>query len=301
VANDWSNGEGWSHTDGDYAQLALATLAGIVELTGSQEAAEAYAMLVAEGAPFASDSDFSRDPIFAITPPGEETTPARPPESAPVVTDPDDGGQTGGGNSDGNTGGGSDSGGGTGSDHGNSGDTPAAPEVPSTDTPIGIPPEAKPPQVTPPEVTPPRDEVPSSSPSVPTDDVPSSSPTIPTDDAAQKLALSILLGGEAWEGNPLAAVSVDGREVFRGEVQGRGGETQVSLGDIDADASHVVQVSFLNDAWGGTEATDRNLWIGDIHLDGASLGAQARLDMNGDVAFRIDGEHQTLVDQWLIG
>ncbi|MFC7552450.1 hypothetical protein ACFQU7_09540 [Pseudoroseomonas wenyumeiae] len=86
----WSNGDGWSHTDGDYAQLAMATLSGIAELTGSQAAADAYHALLADNAPFVSDSDFSRDPTFAIVAPGEDNAPVFqiPAPSVPIVTNP---------------------------------------------------------------------------------------------------------------------------------------------------------------------------------------------------------------------
>jgi hypothetical protein len=64
-AQGWSNDDGWSQSQGDYAQLALATLAGIYRLTGSAEAKAAYEALVADGAPFVSAVDFAHDPTFA--------------------------------------------------------------------------------------------------------------------------------------------------------------------------------------------------------------------------------------------
>jgi hypothetical protein len=220
VANDWSNGEGWSHTDGDYAQLALATLAGIVELTGSQEAAEAYTMLVAEGAPFASDSDFSRDPTFAIAPPGGSTF---------VIPD-----------------------------------QPAQPDGGDHHTP-GVP------------ATPPADHAPA-------DPLP---PPVPQ--PAGEVALSIVLGGQAWEGNPEAVVLVNGSEAFRGEVtasHARGG-MEIALGPVTAGATHDVVVQFINDAWGGSDDTDRNLYVEDILLNGVSTGHTAVLLDSTDVRFSI--------------
>jgi beta-glucanase (GH16 family) len=59
-----------------------------------------------------------------------------------------------------------------------------------------------------------------------------------------------------------------------------------------AAGNHNVQVDFLNDAWGGTAATDRNLYVDGATYNGASVGGaaqngygtytvEARLDGNG--------------------
>ncbi|MFD1112665.1 carbohydrate-binding domain-containing protein, partial [Pseudoroseomonas ludipueritiae] len=247
-----------------YAQLALATLAGIAELTGSQAAVEVYNTLLAQNAPFTSEGDFSRDPTFAITAPDADNTPLplpTPQPSAPIVSDPVD--------------------------------TPAdgGSDTPSVDTPqdngTSAPPADKP-----------QDEGQSSSPVVdtPRDEGQSSSPVDP---ATQKFALAVLLGGDAWQGNPEAAISVDGQEVYRGEVVARGQAVEVALGELSADAAHVVEVTFLNDAWGGSEAADRNLRVEDVHLDGVSTGESAALDGNGSVVFQIDAQQQ--MDHWFIG
>lgn len=71
VASGWSNGSGWSASNGDYAQLALATLSGIYELTGMQAAADAYWKLIALNPPYISEATFTSDPIFNLNaPPG---------------------------------------------------------------------------------------------------------------------------------------------------------------------------------------------------------------------------------------
>jgi hypothetical protein len=63
-----SNAGGWSKTDGDYAQLALQSLAALVEITGSAEARRAHAWLASAGAPYTRPQDFRRDPSFSIVP-----------------------------------------------------------------------------------------------------------------------------------------------------------------------------------------------------------------------------------------
>ncbi|MBO1079089.1 hypothetical protein [Roseomonas haemaphysalidis] len=65
---DMSNGDGWAKTQGDYAQLALQSLAALVDLTGTTEARNAYAWLSGAGAPFTRQQDYRRDPIFNIVP-----------------------------------------------------------------------------------------------------------------------------------------------------------------------------------------------------------------------------------------
>ncbi len=73
AALGWSNGAGWGQSQGDYPQLALATLAGIAELTASQAAARAYRALLADAPPFTATSDFTRDPTFSLIPPASPT------------------------------------------------------------------------------------------------------------------------------------------------------------------------------------------------------------------------------------
>ena len=63
-----SNGTGWSKTQGDYAQLALQSLAAIVDVLDLPAARRAHAWLAGAGAPFTSAQDFRRDPIFHIVP-----------------------------------------------------------------------------------------------------------------------------------------------------------------------------------------------------------------------------------------
>ncbi|MDB5412170.1 MAG: hypothetical protein JWR10_505 [Rubritepida sp.] len=76
-ARGLSNGDGWSKTGGDYAQLALASLAMLSDATGGGEARVAWQWLRASGAPFISQDAFRRDPIFNIVPRGEARSACR--------------------------------------------------------------------------------------------------------------------------------------------------------------------------------------------------------------------------------
>jgi hypothetical protein len=84
VARGWSNLDGWEASGGDYAQLGLATLAGIYDLTGNPAAKAAYEALMAKAPPFASEADFARNPAGPSPPraappaPNRKTHPPRP-------------------------------------------------------------------------------------------------------------------------------------------------------------------------------------------------------------------------------
>ncbi|MGH9435094.1 MAG: hypothetical protein ACRD06_03740 [Terriglobia bacterium] len=63
-----SNGNGWAFSNGDYGQLAAQTLAGIITVTESPQAIEAYGWLLGSGAPFVDPADLATSPQFDIVP-----------------------------------------------------------------------------------------------------------------------------------------------------------------------------------------------------------------------------------------
>ncbi len=67
-AGDGANGSGWKHSNGYYAQLGLASLAGIITVTGSDQAREAYRWLLGSGAPFIDLVSRATWPQFAVVP-----------------------------------------------------------------------------------------------------------------------------------------------------------------------------------------------------------------------------------------
>ena len=89
--------------------------------------------------------------------------------------------------------------------------------------------------------------------------------------------LQLLLSEDAYQGDAQFSVAVDGRPV--GGVQSvtaphRQGQSQMFTfsGDFGA-GPHAVAVTFLNDRYGGSSATDRNLYVDAIAWNGAvSLG-----------------------------
>lgn len=64
-----SNGTGWAHSQGDYAQLGAMSLALIHSATAKPEAAALYRWLRGADAPFLGDLDVRNNPALSIAPP----------------------------------------------------------------------------------------------------------------------------------------------------------------------------------------------------------------------------------------
>jgi beta-glucanase (GH16 family) len=91
--------------------------------------------------------------------------------------------------------------------------------------------------------------------------------------------LMLRMSEDAWQGDAQFTITVDGRQV--GGVQTvtasrAAGQEQVFnvRGDFAA-GSHVVLVSFLNDAYGGTADTDRNLFVAGAAFNGTAVADAA--------------------------
>jgi len=106
--------------------------------------------------------------------------------------------------------------------------------------------------------------------------------------APDKLVLH--LSEDAWAGDAQFTVSVDGKTLDTAEavtVLHASGTSQdfAFTGSFGA-GPHDVGVSFLNDAWGGTAATDRNLYVNSTSFDGHSYAGAALLS-NGTAHFTV--------------
>ena len=93
---------------------------------------------------------------------------------------------------------------------------------------------------------------------------------------------------DAWEGNAEFTLSVDGVQVGGTQIATAShadGDTQAFtlLGSFAAGA-HTVTADFLNDAYGGSASTDRNLYVDSIGDNGA-ITAGAPLDAGGNADF----------------
>jgi parallel beta-helix repeat protein len=111
---------------------------------------------------------------------------------------------------------------------------------------------------------------------------PTPTPTATT--GANSLVLHV--AEDAYQGDAQFIVKVDGVQV--GGVQSAtashaAGQSQaITLNGAFGTGSHQVAVTFINDAWGGTAATDRNLYVSGIDFNGvANAGATAGLFSNG--------------------
>ncbi|WP_272874906.1 carbohydrate-binding domain-containing protein, partial [Roseomonas marmotae] len=314
-ARDWSNGEGWQHSQGDYAQLALATLSGLAQLTGDAEAAQVYHDLRAENPPMTSGDIYANDPTFALAPPGSHIIPGVPVTPTPPVV-PDRPDNSDDGNqpvppADPDNGNGPATPSKPGESTDGNAPTPVDPNQPTrpdeTDTPAGGG-VTQPGPVTDPNIpsqpdstTPPGNSNniswpgPVTDPNMPATSAPilpdaghGNSNTTPAPGLKAAVPLTLTLSGDSWRGDPAAVVWVNGEEIYRGTVPGNGIQhgTELMLGNVAADTAHDVVVAFTNDA-SMAGVGDRNLFVNDIHLGDASLGSSAELWSNGEAHFSV--------------
>ena len=94
--------------------------------------------------------------------------------------------------------------------------------------------------------------------------------------------LVLQLSEDGYLGDAQFSVAVDGKAL--GPVQSvsashaNGAVQNFAFGQAIAAGTHDVAVSFLNDAWGGTAATDRNLYVNAIDVNGSAIaGTSASL------------------------
>ena len=109
--------------------------------------------------------------------------------------------------------------------------------------------------------------------------------------ATDTLVLS--LSEDAWKGDAQCVVSIDGKTlggtvtVTASHAQGK--SQAVTLTGQWGPGAHDVGVQFLNDAWGGTAATDRNLYVSAVALDGQASAAAPVAQMANGTAHMATG------------
>ncbi len=95
--------------------------------------------------------------------------------------------------------------------------------------------------------------------------------------AASPLVLQ--LSEDAYQGDAQFTVSVDGKTLGGPQsvtsLHASGVSQNFAFTQAMAAGTHDVAVSFLNDAWGGTAATDRNLYVDAINVNGAAMPGTA--------------------------
>ena len=84
--------------------------------------------------------------------------------------------------------------------------------------------------------------------------------------------LVLRLSEDAWQGDAQCVITIDGKKIggtVTVTASHAKGQTQtVTLTGQWGPGAHDVGVQFINDAWGGTAATDRNLYVEKVVLDG---------------------------------
>jgi predicted Zn-dependent protease len=106
--------------------------------------------------------------------------------------------------------------------------------------------------------------------------------------------LVLQLSEDAWRGNAQFIVSVDGHQLGSAQsvtASHAAGQVQnFSFQGAFGPGPHNVAISFINDAWGGTSSTDRNLYVNAIDYNGTPLAkASAALYTNSTVHFQVGG------------
>ncbi len=99
--------------------------------------------------------------------------------------------------------------------------------------------------------------------------------------------LTLNMSEDAWQGDAQFTVKVDGIQiggVYTATASHAAGQSQavVIRGIPESMSPHDIAISFINDAWGGTASTDRNLYVNSMQFDRQSVaGGTAALFSNG--------------------
>ena len=104
-------------------------------------------------------------------------------------------------------------------------------------------------------------------------------------------ALTLHLAEDAWQGDAHYSVSLDGALLVQNDAvtaaNAQGASQVVNLQAMLAAGTHDLAISFLNDAYGGTAATDRNLYVKGIDVDATpNPGAAATMLSTGTTHFQ---------------
>jgi len=107
-------------------------------------------------------------------------------------------------------------------------------------------------------------------------------------------SLVLKIAQDAWNGDARYTISVDGQQVggtLTAKAAHAAGQTDLVTVKGDwGNGPHQVSVNFLNDAWGGTPETDRNLYVEGASYNGAEVsGAHLVLTWAGALGFSVAG------------
>ena len=113
-----------------------------------------------------------------------------------------------------------------------------------------------------------------------------------TFDIAGPERLTVNLAEDAYQGNAQYSIAVDGKALgSTGSVTALNSTGQSQAVTATAQLTvgwHDLSVSFLNDAYGGTPAMDRNLYVKSVDLNGTAVsGSAAALLSAGTANFEV--------------
>ena len=155
---------------------------------------------------------------------------------------------------------------------------------------VGVPTVAAAPVTTTPTPTP--TPVPTPTPAPTPTPTPSAPAAITIGSGPDTLALQV--SEDAWQGNAQFTVSIDGQQVGGTQtttaIHGAGQTQTVDVLGSFSPGSHTTTVNFLNDAYGGSASTDRNLFVASATIDGAAVSnASLNLYSGGPQSFSFNG------------
>lgn len=104
--------------------------------------------------------------------------------------------------------------------------------------------------------------------------------------------LKLTMSEDAWNGDAQCYVTIDGKAVGGLETitasHGSRAEQTLTFTGAFGSGAHVLGVNFINDAWGGSAAADRNVYLDSVTYDGAlQTGVAGEIGQTGlqDFAF----------------
>ncbi len=117
-----------------------------------------------------------------------------------------------------------------------------------------------------------------------------SEPALVTTSPWASPGLVVDIAEDAWRGDAQFTISVDGKQVggvHTATASHAARQDQaVAVNTTLSAGAHRIGIRFINDAWGGTSSTDRNLYVTGATLDGQAIaGSAATLFRNGTAYF----------------
>lgn len=104
-------------------------------------------------------------------------------------------------------------------------------------------------------------------------------------------SVSLSLSEDYWQSDAQAVISIDGKQLGGTQAvtasHALGQEQTFSFLVPLSAGPHAVSVAFVNDAWGGTAAADRNLYVDSMDVNAQHVVLGAALYANGVLSFAI--------------